>query len=143
MIPFTMPLSMYGQQTGYGTSGTNKILSEFGKSMFNALTGGNYNQQNPSGVSLLGGVPKQPVAPMTDADKDRMMEELYPSQPRFDAVPPAEDVMPMQPQVIPPRIPSPNLNPSDTDIDFLLENNPNMTYEEAEKFLNQYGMSLI
>lgn len=139
-----MPLSMYGQQSGYGTSGTNKILSEFGKSMYNALTGGNYNQQNPSGVSLLGNVPTQPVAPMTDADKDRMMEELYPSQPRYDAVPPAEESMPpMAPEVIPPRMPNPNLNPSNTDIEFFLENNPNMTYEQAEKFLNQYGMSLI
>ena len=141
MIPFTTPLSLYGQQSGYGTSGTNKILSEFGKSMFNTLTGGNYNQQNPSGVSLLGGMPTQPVAPMTDADKDRMMEELYPSQPRFDAVPPVEEAVPVQPQVIPPRIPMPNL--TEQEKEFLRQNNPNLTYEEAEKFLNQYGMSLI
>lgn len=54
-----LPIQMYGQQQGYGTDDSNKILSEFGKSAYKMMM----DAQNPNNL------PTNPI-------KDRMMERL-------------------------------------------------------------------
>lgn len=41
-----LPIQMYGQQQGYGTADSNKILSEFGKSAYKMMM----DAQNPANV---------------------------------------------------------------------------------------------
>lgn len=49
-----LPIQMYGQQQGYGTADSNKILSEFGKSAYKMMMdakNGNTLQAQPIGVN--------------------------------------------------------------------------------------------
>lgn len=45
-----LPIQMYGQQQGYGTADSNKILSEFGKSAYKMMTDANNPMTRSTGA---------------------------------------------------------------------------------------------
>jgi len=52
-----LPIQMYGQQQGYGTADSNKILSEFGKSAYKMMMDAN----NPMAKTTGAMTPQTPI----------------------------------------------------------------------------------